>query len=1013
MIEFFVRRPVTTMMFVLTFVVMGLVSFTNLAIEFTPNIDFPIVSISTVYPGATPQEVETLIVDKVEDQVAELSEITRIVSYAYEGLAQVIVEFNLGADVNVKFIEVKDKVEAIINELPEDAEKPVVEKVDPLLTPVVYLFLKSKQHDATALYEYADKTLKNEFSKIAGVANVEILGGRERQIQVALDPLLMKRHYTSIEDVIDKIRNQNRNIPGGSIEKKQTTLNVRFVGEFLEVQDISNLVMSSEDGNQFQLKDIAVVEDAQEEFRSAARFNGQDGVALAVNKVSDGNAVNIARKIHKRLPSIQQSLPAGMSVEVATDTTTFIMGENREALFNIFLGILLTVTILYLFTGRWKLTFIGSIIIPSSVISTFFLMDLAGFSVNIMTLLALAVSLGTLIANAIVIIESVLAHLEKGKPAMDAAIDGTKEVANAVIASAGTNLVVFTPIAFMGGIVGQFFKSFGLTVVFATIFSLIASFSLTPMMCGQLLTDERHQKNKPSRNPLRVFVVLTDRFFTWIERYYRGFFDWMFRHKVLTLFLVAAMFLSAFLLGPYIDSEFYPASDQDQIAAEVRMPQGTKIEETLKVVRIIEGHAQELPEVKSFFSNLGDGGEENAAVIMDLIPQQKRKRSDLDIINDLTPILAVIPDAEIILARTGNFSEPGVGDVSINVYGEDYDEMIRISDQMKRAMEASGFFRSVRSSYQTPKNEIQFIPDQNKMMAYDVVNADVGAALRSSIYGDDTNIYKEKGEEYDINVELSEAYKQDMEDLAQIGIISRKGLVPITELGALRRTKASPTIRHEKRQRIIRLEGFLSKSTLGYMREFLPKEFEKIEMPPGHDYQFAGDAEYQDESNEEVLKAFVLAVVLTFMILAALLNSFIYPFPSFSLILISNIGVILSLFFLGESVNVCSMLGVVMLVGLVINDAILVIDYALMKMRDDNYDVKEAIWEGCSVKFRAIVLTTIAVILGTFPQLTSIMPMKTSMAAVIIGGMAAACVLTFVFIPVAFWYTERLRRHFQ
>jgi len=477
MIEFFVKRPVTTIMFIMAFVVMGLVSFTNLAIEFTPKIDFPIVSISTTYPGATPQEVETLIVDKVEDQVAELSEINSIDSYSYEGLGQVIVEFNLGTDVNVKFIEVKDKVEAIINELPEDAEKPVIEKVDPLLSPVVYMFLKSEQHDSTFLYEYADKTLKNEFSKIEGVANVEIFGGRERQINVYLDPLLMKKHYTSIEDVIEKIRNQNRNIPGGTIEKKETTLNVRFIGEFLGVEDLANLVMSSEDGNQFQLKDIGTVEDAQEEFSSAARFNSVDGIGLAVNKVSDGNAVNIARKITKRLPDIQEKLPDGMNIEIATDTTTFIIGENREALFNIFLGIMLTVTILYLFTGRWKLTFIGSIIIPSSVISTFFLMDVSGFSINIMTLLAIAVSLGTLIANAIVIIESVLAHLEKGKTAMDAAIDGTKEVANAVIASAGTNLVVFTPIAFMGGIVGQFFRSFGLTVVFATIFSLIASIS--------------------------------------------------------------------------------------------------------------------------------------------------------------------------------------------------------------------------------------------------------------------------------------------------------------------------------------------------------------------------------------------------------------------------------------------------------------------------------------------------------------------------------------------------------
>lgn len=1013
MIEFFVKRPVTTIMFVLVFVVLGAVSYTNLAVESTPKIDFPIVAITASYPGATPLEVETLVINKIEDAVSELSEIKKVNSTSYEGYGVVTVEFLLSSDVNVKFIEVKDKVEAIVNDLPSDVESPVIEKFDPLIAPVLYMVATSETKDDRFLYEFADKQLKNQFSKIEGVANVDIVGGRERRINIYLDPMLMKQYYITINEVVDKIDLKNKNIPGGTIDKVNTTLNVRFLGEFVDVAEIENMIISSSDGTQFKLKDIAIVEDASKDIESIARFNSKNCVALSINKVSDGNAVDIARRITKRLPSIRETLPDGVQLEIATDTTKFIVDETKDARFNIILGILLTIAVLYLFTGRVKLTFIGSIIIPSSIISTFFLMDVSDFSFNMMTLLAIAVSLGTLIANAIVIIESVLMHLERGKSAQAAAIDGTKEVTSAVIASAGTNLVVFTPIAFMGGIVGQFFLSFGLTVVYATIFSLIASFTLTPMLCAMLMSEvkeEDQQQTKKSYNPFQFLYHLTDRIFLYIEQRYEVFFEWMFKFPKTVLLLVALSFyLTIKILIPFIGNEFYPQSDQDQITVYITMPQGTKIEKTLEVVKKVETRVSLVPERVSYFSNVGNGGEEEASVSFELVPSKTRARSDMDIINALIPDLAKIPDAHIVCARTGDMGEPGQGDVSINVYGIDYDVMIRLSREMKKIMEESGYFRSVTSSYKEPKDEIQFIPQQEKLMEVGIENTDVGDAIRFSVYGNDTNVFKEDGEEYDINVELLEDYKGSISDIEQIGIISRKGLIPVTELGELKIDKAIPPIKHRDRNRVITLEGFLSKSNLGYMQTYLNDQFKDLDMSEGYGYNFSGDSENQEESNAEIAKAFLLAIILTFMILAAILNSFIYPVPSFLLILLSFIGVFFSLFFLNESLNIASMLGMIMLVGLVINDAILVIDYALLKLKE-GMDIIPAIKQGATIKFRAIVLTTIAVILGTLPQLRSVMPLKTSMGAVIIGGMAAACVLTFVYVPIGFWYAERFNR---
>jgi len=475
MIEFFVKRPVTTIMFVLVFVILGIVSIFNLRVEKEPKIDFPIVTVTVTYPGATPIEVESLVVNKIEDAVAELSEIKKMNSYSYENFGYVSIEFLLSSDVNIKFIEVKDKVEAILNDLPDEIEKPVVEKYDPLMEPVMDLVLSSSTINSRDLYEFADKKLKDRFSSIDGVANVDLYGGKERQINVFVDPMLMKQRYVSIIDIIKSIKAKNKNIPGGLLEKEKTSLSLRFLGEFKSSEEIADMLIVSRDGSYFPLKSIARVEDSFKEVETIARHNGKDVVGLSLNKVSDGNAVNISKEVRSRLPELRKILPAGVLLEIATDTTDFIIAETNQTYINILIGIILTVFILYLFTGQIRLTFIASIVIPSSIVSALFLIDASGFTVNMMTLLAMATALGTLIANAIIIVENVLVHLNRGDNPQAAAISGTKEVASAIFASTGTNLVVFTPIASMGGIIGQFMQSFGLTVIYVTLFSLVAS----------------------------------------------------------------------------------------------------------------------------------------------------------------------------------------------------------------------------------------------------------------------------------------------------------------------------------------------------------------------------------------------------------------------------------------------------------------------------------------------------------------------------------------------------------
>ena len=458
---------------------------------------------------------------------------------------------------------------------------------------------------------------------------------------------------------------------------------------------------------------------------------------------------------------------------------------------------------------------------------------------------------------------------------------------------------------------------------------------------------------------------------------------------------------------PYVGNEFYPDSDEDMLTVKIELPQGTTIDRTSAVTAQIEKRITEIPELASYLTSIGDDGEENAAVVVNLVPLAERTRSDVDIIKELLPFMARIPDAEIMLER-GEARGGLEGDISINVTGRDYDRMIALSRRMQQIMAASGYFRSVKSSYKVPKKEIRFLPDQQRLIEYGLRDTEVGQIIRASVYGDDSNVYKEAGEEYDINVELDDRYVEDFDDLRQIHVISAKGLLPVVELGDIVEDKATPMIRHRDKERIIRLEGYLAKSSAGYVKGVLDQAFADLDIQPGEGYRYVGSDEYQSESAQETGKAFLLAIILTFMLLCAIMNSLLYPVPILLSVATSFIGVFYALFFLEQSINVASMLGMVMLVGLVVNNSILLLDYTLLRMRA-GVPVIEALWQAAEVKFRPIIMTSLAIVLGVLPQLTAVMPVKVSMGVVMIGGMLASIVFTFLFTPVAFWYVVRLQ----
>lgn len=1004
MIASFVKRPVTTIMFVLFFIILGLVSFFNLNIEQSPRIEFPLVAINVVYPGASPLEIETQVIKKIEDSVVEISEIKKVESRSFENFGYILVEFYLSADVNNKLIEVKDKVEVVLNDLPEDIDRPIVQKVDPFAQSVVDLVLSSSKHNLTELYEFADTKLKNQFSKISGVGNVDIFGGLEREFRVELFPDLMKQKFISIEQVVGQMKARNLTVPSGNIDQKQSSVSVRFEGEFKDLEDIRNLQLNTSEGTSFYLKDIGKVYDGSADMETGARFNGQEVVSLSVKKISDGNEVDVAEGVRKLLPEIQNSLPDGMKLELALDKSQYILRETKGTFESIALGIALTILVLLFFTGNWRVTVVSALVIPSSIISALFLMDLSSFTINFITLLAVATSLGTLIANAIVVIEGVLEHLNKGKSSVESAIQGTKDMAIPVLAAGGTNLVVFTPIAFMGGIIGQFMLQFGMTVVYTTIFSLIASFSLTPMLCALLLkpVDKTKESSK--------IVKISNAFVAGLLKEYKRFFDLMFKYSKTSTVIVILLFIGAFSVTPYIGNEFIPVSDEDRLEVKLTLPLGTKVEETLKYAESVEKLFVDLPEVSSVLTVLGRDGEQNASVVVNLVPSATRERSDVDIIKLVTPELSKVPSAEVEVVR-GQGGGGIQADISINIYGRDYNNMVEKSKQAMEIMRESGYFRSVVSSYKTPKEELQFYPDPTLLEKYGVSSAQLGGIFRTSIYGDDTNIIRQQGEEYDIRVKLADEFIDSTESIKELFVISSTGLIPVTELGELRKERSVPTILRRDRQRVIQLNGYLAKSTAGVVQADLTEKFNQLDFSDGSGFRFVGNAESQEESGREIAKAFLLAVILTYMILAAIMNSFIHPFTIATSIITSYAGAFLLLFFLDSSINIASMLGIIMLVGLAVNNAILIIEETLLKIKTEpDTSIVDAIWHGIQSKFRAVLMTSVAIVFGALPQTWSPDLAKAAMGAVIVGGVLASIFFTFFLTPQIFYFLERLRR---
>ena len=1016
-----VNRPVLTTVMVAAILVLGVFSYFRLVVDLFPEIDFPFVTVTTIYPGAGPEEVESQISKRIEDAVSTIAGIKRMDSINRESLSMIFIEFKLGVDQDQAGIDVKEKVEQILNQLPQSAEKPQVAKFDFRALPIINLALTGPQ-SLRELYEVADKQVRDAVSQAPGVASVSIVGGRKREIRVALDPAQLVAFGLDASQVIRAIARENVSVPAGRVTEPGQEFSLRVLGEFNDLNELRRLPVQTPDGGVVRVSDLGRVIDTAEEARDLAALDGVSSVGLLVQKRTDANTVETAANIRAQVDRLSAVLPSGMRVHIVRDNSVFIRTAVRDVLINMLIGILLCTVLLYLFLHSLRTTVIAAIAMPTSIIATFLLMDFGGFSINIVTLLALGISIGVLVTNAIVVLESITRHVEVlGEDPKTAARKGTDEVAIAVAATAMTNVVVFTPIAFMGGIIGMFFYEFGLTVVFATLFSLLVSFTLTPMLASKLLKPKVEQKKKLSAHgrvlsaieaPFLALARVWERGYRGVEEAYGRALGWSVRHRLRTLAMVVVIFFAGLYLFSFVGGEFFPESDNGYIQVILNLPAGTTLDQTHDMLVEVEDIVRaDVPETKSILMTVGgeNKGVEDGELMIRLAPLSERNRDVFQIMNELRESLAVLPAADIGVQRFSEFGESK--SIIVEVLGPELDRITEIATQLYDEMAKIPGIADLEMSAKPGKPEIVFYPDRDELSKRMLPVAAAGMELRNLYEGEVASVYRERGEEYDIRVRLDDTHRQRQQGLRRVMFATADGLVPIETLGRLDRRRGLSEITRKNRQRMVSVSANLSSGTLVEKIDAIQERVDAMRLPPAYRVEYAGDIEMLGESFAEIYKALFLAIILTYLVLAAILESFIHPFTIMITLPLGLVGVSAALVLTGATINIMSLMGMVMLVGIVVNNAILILDLA-GRLRRQGMDAKTAVLEAAPRRFRAITMTTLAIVAGILPQALGGAGSNytVAMAVVTMGGVVAAGSLSLFIIPVVYTWFDRLSR---
>lgn len=1035
--EFGVKRPVTNLMIFLSIILIALYCFTRIGIDSFPKIEPPVISVIATYPGASPQDTETKVTEPLENQLGTTPGLEKITSTSAEGISVISLKFNWGTNLDEASNDVRDRIDLakrFLPDIPDEMDNPYIFKFNTANIPILVVGLTAEQSYGD-LYDLVDKSVGDALRQLPGVGTVLIQGGgRERQINVWVDRQRMEAYGFSVLDILNVLKQENITQPVGNLKTGMSDFLLRLPGEFVTPAEINSVIIGKRDGQVVYLKDVARVEDSFKETKTIVRVNKNPGLIMMVQKQSGTNSVEVAREVQKKLREIERLLPADVKVHVIFDTSKDIIEALKSLTDSLWWAIILVIFVVWFFLRQWAPSFIIAVTIPFSLLISFIYIFMSGKTINSISLSSLAIVSGMVVDNAIVMVDNIYRRMQSGQRPQEASIFGASEMFLAVGASTLTTVVVFAPMLFIPGVVGIFFGELAVIVIVTLMASLFTAATFTPMLCSKWLRVFVPGGGTGQR-PSRVYEIL-ERAFISIEQTYSQMLEWCLRHKKLVLIGFTVAFIGTMALVPFVGNEFAPEEDTGDVRITVYLPIGTRVEESDKVAQRIEAVlSQEIPEARFYYTRCGEvqgigrtvGNVSGTHIITagaKLVPKTERKRSVSEVGQYLRRKIRAIPGVLKTDVSTGNpigrlISGTGGKAIQIEIVGNSFEDTDRLAERLRAIVEKTPGAVDVSVSRELKRPELQIEIDREKASSLGLDMYTIANTVKTYIDGSTASKYREKGETYDIFVRLEESSRTKREDLENLTVTSPYSDQPIrlANIAHVRQTYGPEEIEHLNRERVVRVECNAFNRSTGKIVEDLQKEIKKITLPPGIMINFGGEAEEQKKAFRDLLLLLILGIALVYMVIAAQFESLLNPFIIMFSIPFTFIGVVLGFVLTGVTLSIVSFLGLVMLMGIVVNNAIVLISYMDI-LRARGYSLNETITIGGKHRLRPILMTTITTLVGLLPLAFASgqgsetwQPLGVTMAS----GLTVSTLITLLFIPTlyAIFESRREKRKMQ
>jgi len=1010
-----VKKPVTTILVFVAVVIIGLFSLLKLPIDLYPDIDTNTIMVMTTYSGASSQDIEQNVTRPLENTLNSVEHLKHITSNSKENISIISLEFEYGYDIDVLTNSVRDKLDMVSSMLPDDAETPIIFKFSTDMIPIVLLSAQANE-SLPGLYKILDENVANTLARVDGVGTVSISGAPKREIHIYLDPARLEAYNLTAESVIQLVAAENKNVPGGTFDMGSDTYSLRVQGEFKDPTEMRDLVVGSKDGAVVRLSDVARIDDSVEERAQETYNNGQRGAMIIVQKQSGANSVEISNKIKKILPDIQKKLPSDVKLDYIVDTSDNIRNTIASLVETVEYALLFVVIVVFFFLGRWRATVIIALTIPISLIASFIYLLATGNTLNIVSLSALSISIGMVVDDAIVVLENVTTHIERGSDPKQAAVHGTNEVAISVVASTLTLIAVFFPLTLVTGMTGVLFRQLGWMVSIMMVISTAAALSLTPMLCSQLL------RLQPVKG--KLFTKLYGPIERFLDKLDDGFYHLLglvVKHRWITTVGALLIFFGSMQLTKFIGSEFFPTSDNSRLGITLELPVGSRVEIAKDLTeRIYKDWTKKYPEIDKFNYTVGQASTDNTYASMQsngshiismnitLKPIKERTKSLTEVAALMREDLKKYPELDKYQVNVGGSrggSMSGQSTIDYEIYGYDFEKTDSVAQRLKRilsSVKGTADIRISRDNYQ-PEYQVDF--DRQKLAIYGLNLTTAANALRNRINGSTASYFREDGDEYDIKVMYDPDHRQSIEDIENILLFNAQGKgVRLKEVGTVVERFNPPTIERKDRERIITVSTVVQDRPMSDIIADAQPLIDKMEVPSGVTINLSGSYEDQQDSFRDLAMLAVLIIILVYIVMASQFESFTYPGIIMTSIMFAFSGVVLILWITGTNLNVMSMIGGIMLIGIVVKNGIVLIDYITLN-RERGMSITKSVLHAGKSRMRPVLMTSLTTILGMVPMAVGTgegAEMWRPMGVAVIGGLTFSTILTLLFVPTLY-----------